>query len=132
MEPANSSNSCKKNLDGNWNILKVYVYIQDNAVVLPFISTVMVLGAKYVQLSVTVWRCTVLILLRPQSVPTVKGSSGTHSTTELTSEVMTENSVCKLVLGEMTALGVIQDTATVNWQQIANVHKDLLELTVKQ
>lgn len=131
MEPANSSNSCKKNLYGNWNILKDHVYTQDNAVVIPFISTVMVLVAQYVQLSVTVWKCIVMILLRPQSVQTVKESSRTHRTTELTSEVMTENSVCKLVLGEVTALGVIQDTATVNWQQIANVHRDLLELTVK-
>lgn len=131
MEPANSSNSCKKNLYGNWNILKDHVYTQDNAVVIPFISTVMVLVAQYVQLSVTVWKCIVMILLRPQSVQTVKESSRTHRTTELTSEVKTENSVCKLVLGEVTALGVIQDTATVNWQQIANVHRDLLELTVK-
>lgn len=34
-----------------------------------------------------------MILLRPQSVPTVKVLFGTHHTTELTSEVMIKSSV---------------------------------------
>lgn len=72
-----------------------------------------------------------MILLHPRFVPTVKGLSGTHHTTELTSEVMIKSSVYKLVLGEVTALGVIQDTATGSWRQIADVCRDLLELTVK-
>lgn len=54
MEPVNSTKTCQKNLDGNGNILKVHVYTQDNAVVLPIFSTMMVLGAQFVQVLITV------------------------------------------------------------------------------
>lgn len=131
MEHVISTNSCQKNLDGNGNILKVHVYTQDNAVVLPFIFTMMVQDAQYAQVLLTVRKCIAMILLIPQFVPTVKGLSRTHRTTELTKEVMIKRSVYKLVLGEMTALDVTLDTVTGSWRQIADVYRDLPELTVK-
>lgn len=131
MEPVKSTNSCQKKMYGNGNILKVHVYLQTNAIVLPFISTMMVLGVQYVQVLLTVWKCIVMILLSPQYVPIVKGRSRTKTITEHTSKVAIASSVLRLALGVVTALGVIQDNVPGSWRQIARVCRDLLELTVK-
>lgn len=128
---ATSMNKCPRNLECNGNIPKGPAFLQRTATTAIFITTTMVQGVQLVQKLLIVWKCIVMILLRPQSVPTVKVLFGTHHTTELTSEVMIKSSVYKLALGEVTALGVTLDTATGSWRQIANVCRGLLELTVK-
>lgn len=131
MKHVKAPNSCRKKMERNLKILTVHVHIQRIARVLPIISTMMVLGVQYVQVLITAWKCIVMILLTPRYVPIVKGRSGTHRTTELTSKVIIAGSVLRLALGVVTAQGVIQDNVPGSWRQIAHVCRDLPELTVK-
>lgn len=131
LEHVTNMNKCPRNSECNGNIPKGLAYLQRTVTTAAFITTIMVQGVQLVQKLLIVWKCIVLIPLRPQFVPTVKGLSGTHRTTELTLEVMIKSSVYKLALGEVTALDVTLDTVTGSWRQIADVCRGLLENTVK-